>query len=313
MTIRIAVINHKGGVGKTTLVYHLALVLAERGFSVLCVDADPQCNLTTLAIGERGLDSLLDKAPSASRTLWSALQNRERRIEPIEVTATDAVSVALLPGDVRIFEHEEQLALAWANYRDASSASLEVMTRLGRRVERIEDQSKADFVLFDTAPSLGALNRQVALESDFLVVPVGIDLFSARGLKTLGRALVMWMEQWSAITRFAPASLLTRPGEPILAGYVLQRAPSRPTRAQGQAIAHIQSAVRSDLKTVISHYDRRLARGRESDFRLGAIPDIPSLPSTQGTCHPIWDNHPESKKPFSDVADRLLARIRMMR
>ena len=54
----LAFLNNKGGTGKTTLVYHLAWMLAERGVRVLAVDFDPQVNLTALLLEEERLEQL---------------------------------------------------------------------------------------------------------------------------------------------------------------------------------------------------------------------------------------------------------------
>ena len=54
----IAFFNNKGGVGKTTLVYHLACMIAERGETVLAVDLDPQANLTSMFLSEDQLELL---------------------------------------------------------------------------------------------------------------------------------------------------------------------------------------------------------------------------------------------------------------
>jgi cellulose biosynthesis protein BcsQ len=52
----VAFFNNKGGVGKTTLVYHLAAMMAERGQTVLAVDLDPQANLTSMFLSEEELE-----------------------------------------------------------------------------------------------------------------------------------------------------------------------------------------------------------------------------------------------------------------
>jgi cellulose biosynthesis protein BcsQ len=71
--LRLAVFNHKGGVGKTTLTVNIAAALASLGKRVLLVDADPQCNLTSYIVDEDVVDDLLDTSDTeAGRTVWSA-------------------------------------------------------------------------------------------------------------------------------------------------------------------------------------------------------------------------------------------------
>lgn len=73
---KIALFNHKGGVGKTTLTVNIADAFVEMGHSVLLVDADPQCNLTSFYLEEADLEALLGKSDDngAGETLWSAVK-----------------------------------------------------------------------------------------------------------------------------------------------------------------------------------------------------------------------------------------------
>ena len=72
---RLAIFNHKGGVGKTTLTVNIGAALAERGHRVLLVDSDPQCNLTSYLVDADVVDDLLDRSDSEEgRTLWSAVK-----------------------------------------------------------------------------------------------------------------------------------------------------------------------------------------------------------------------------------------------
>ena len=72
---RIAVFNHKGGVGKTTLTANLGAALAEKGKRVLLLDTDPQCNLTSYLLAEDVVDDLLDYSDSKNgQTVWSAVK-----------------------------------------------------------------------------------------------------------------------------------------------------------------------------------------------------------------------------------------------
>src|SRR5450755_3899071 len=71
---RLTLFNHKGGVGKTTLTVNLAFALADMGKTVLLVDSDPQCNLTSYLVQSDVVDKWLDESDGKNgQTIWSAL------------------------------------------------------------------------------------------------------------------------------------------------------------------------------------------------------------------------------------------------
>src|SRR3989442_10943439 len=111
---RITIYNHKGGVGKTTLNINIAAALTDLGKSVLLVDTDPQCNLTSYLLSDDVVDSLLDHSDAADgETVWTSVKpffdrtGGGRALRPIEVA-----KLSLLPGDIRLSEYEEFLGEA---------------------------------------------------------------------------------------------------------------------------------------------------------------------------------------------------------
>src|SRR4051812_36348615 len=98
----VAMFNHKGGVGKTTITVNVARGLAQEGKRVLVVDGDPQCNTSAFYLPEEDLDQLLEESLEVDKgdTLWSSVsksvrgKGEVRAIKPIQV---DSAGVWLVP------------------------------------------------------------------------------------------------------------------------------------------------------------------------------------------------------------------------
>lgn len=194
----IAFFNNKGGVGKTTMVYHIGWALAELGYNTLCVDLDPQANLTSAFIDEASLEAMWIADAAAPRTVFHAVAplmdvGDIREIEPYMIN--DRLSI--VPGDLSLASFEGMLSQEWAN-------ALGQNTRRAMRIEssfwviaqRAALLSKADLILLDIGPNLGAINRAALIASDYIVVPLAPDLFSLRGLSNIGPSLKLWRREW---------------------------------------------------------------------------------------------------------------------
>ncbi len=113
--------NNKGGVGKTSLVYHLAWMLADLGYRVVAADLDPQANLTAAFLNEEEVEQLWNSAEP--RTMWSAIRpfvDDEGVIQAVTPTPTTDERLALLPGDLSLSRFEDELSSQWRECLDGT-------------------------------------------------------------------------------------------------------------------------------------------------------------------------------------------------
>jgi chromosome partitioning protein len=163
----IAFANQKGGVAKTTTTLNLAVAFAESGHRVLCVDLDPQGNLTM----SQGIDP--DKV---EKSLYDVLVNDMPISEIIQKREID-IAVASI---------------------DLAGAEIAMSTKIGRE-RSLEKALKEvggdyDFVCIDTPPSLGLLTINALTAASKVIVPVQCEYLSMRGLVQLQNTLKMIQE-----------------------------------------------------------------------------------------------------------------------
>ena len=192
--------NNKGGVGKTSLVYHLAWMLADLDRSVLVVDLDPQANLTAAFLNEDRLVQLWEAPDSeAKSTVYQCIQPLTKVGDIREPDLIDvSFGLSLLPGDLALSSFEDDLATEWPSCLRSENLyrPFRLITAFWQVIQIGVRQSGAELVLVDVGPSLGAINRSALIATDFVVVPLAADLFSRQGLRNLGPTLRGWRDEW---------------------------------------------------------------------------------------------------------------------
>jgi cellulose biosynthesis protein BcsQ len=321
---RISIFNHKGGVGKTTLTINLAYALADKGYEVLLVDSDPQCNLTSYLIEDTVVNDLLDRSDSdEGQTIWSALKpiveatGQAVKIQPIAVSDR----IWLMPGDVRLAEFEAELSPLWAECFQRKIRGFRGTSSLSSVVNAATKEIRADIVLYDTGPNIGPLNRIILLDCDYFIVPAACDLFSVRAIKTLGHTLAGWIRDWQTIGDLAPSNLYVLPGLPRPIGYIPQRFrlyDSRPASAFALWLPRIEKALREDLLTVLKRVaGEEVAQSAISPLQLGAIPDFGGRAAeAQRAGVSLWRatygtdiQRVAAERSFSRLADSVIKRV----
>jgi chromosome partitioning protein len=216
--------NNKGGVGKTSLVYHVAWMLADLGHRVLAADLDPQANLTSAFLDETEVEQLWE-SPGERRTVWGAIRPFQEGDGPISrpaVSDTGEDRLALLAGDLALSSFEDDLSGNWPECLDGKPRAFRIVSAFWTVLTMAAAQHSADIVLVDVGPSLGAINRAALVASDHVVIPVAPDLFSLQGLRNLGPALTKWRLGWKKRLEQKPAGLPDLPsGVMNVIGYVV--------------------------------------------------------------------------------------------
>jgi cellulose biosynthesis protein BcsQ len=248
----LAFFNNKGGVGKTTLVYHLAWMFAELGLSVLAADLDPQANLTSMFLGEDELEEIWDEALS-ERTVAGCLKPLIEGTGDISNPYVAQISpqIGLLVGDLSLSSVEDELSDQWPDCLDRKARAFRVMTAFWRMLEKGAAQQQADVVLIDVAPSLGALNRTALIAASHVAIPLVPDLYSIQGLKNLGPTLKTWRHEWRERLERNPVPELSMPsGEMTPVGYVVLQHVARldrPVKAYQRWLDRVPSVYRRSV------------------------------------------------------------------
>lgn len=315
----VAFFNNKGGVGKTSLVYHMAWMYADQGHQVLAVDLDPQANLTAAMIEQERLEVLW--SPGDAYTIYGAIAPlmggtgdiREPHREEI------APKLDLVVGDLAISRFEDQLASQWPVCMDGDERAFRVISAFHRCIQLAAERAKADVVLVDLGPNLGAINRAALVACRHIVMPVAPDLFSLQGLRNLGPTVRRWNKEWADRVSRNPVPTLDLPTTVMRpAGYVVLQHSIRLDRPM-QAYDLWMSRIPQVYATVVLDETTTILKPSSDPHCLGLLKRYGSLmPMAQEARKPIFHLRPadgalgahataarEARGDFEKVANRI--------
>lgn len=187
MAKKIAIVCHKGGVGKTTTAASLGGIFSAQGERVLLVDTDPQTNLTRIFADGLG-----------GRTIYEAF--KEKRGLPV---VNVRVGLDVVPSSVDMSGIDSELASAIGKER--------ILAKLLREVE-----DRYDWILIDCPAQLGIATANALTASDVALIPVSCDKFSGEGLSQITEFINMVREEVNpdlkivgvVVTRYRPRRIV---------------------------------------------------------------------------------------------------------
>ena len=287
----IAFFNNKGGVGKTTLVYHIAWMMTELEQRVLAADLDPQANLSSMFLDEERLEKVWPEEEQKHQSILPCISPILEGTGDIAPAHTETIQegLYLIPGDLGLSRFEDKLSDSWPRCLDRDPAAFRAITAFYRVIYTAAELVGANIVLIDVGPNLGAINRSSLIAADYVISPLAPDLYSLQGLKNLGPTLRMWRRGWEQRLEQKPDITIPLPsGTMTPAGYIVMQhieRKRRPVKAYRNWVDRIPTTY---LKYVLAQTGD--STSSDDDFnQVGLVRHYQSLmPMAQESRKPVF-------------------------
>jgi chromosome partitioning protein len=279
---RICLFNHKGGVSKTTSVYHLGWMLTKLGKKVLLVDGDSQCNLSILTMGEDGFEKHLETTPenTIKELLKPAFKGQPKPLQALEaLQIKDNNNLFLIPGSFDLTEYDVALGMSFG-FSQAIGTLANLPGSFNYLIRKYEEKYSIDFTVIDLNPSLSAINQTLFLTSDYFIVPTACDYFSKLAIKSLRQILPSW-ENWAKKARqiLHDSSYPMKDETPKYIGAIIQRYNIRrgeATQANQEIIDDIRYEIASNFFPGLKTAGMVIDQNAQDIFDI-QIPDFNTL------------------------------------
>jgi chromosome partitioning protein len=224
--------NNKGGVGKTTTVYHVAWMLSEIGIKTIAIDLDPQSNLTSMFLNDERLEEIYEK--NLPYTILDSIKPVVSGDKPFVPAHIEIINdnLGLILGNLSLSIFEDRLSDAWLKCLDGDPISFRLTSIFNSIIKEAAIRFNAEIILIDVGPNLGAINRAVTISSDYIIMPVASDLFSLQGIKNLGTTLKKWKLDWDTRKEKKPSdiSFLIPENNIVPLGYIVMQYSAKDSR-----------------------------------------------------------------------------------
>ncbi len=282
-TKKLTFFSNKGGVGKTTLSYNLAVKFAKNGFKTVLIDLDPQANLSELALGNLFEKNLFSDSQNSISDVIKDLVSATGDVNfNVDLLDTNYENLQILPGSLKLSLFEEVLSANFTLAMSGQFSGYTITSAIKRFLEYKGLNEEIDLFMIDTSPSLGFLNKVILLDTDYFVTPLRPDNFSLMGIENIGKMLETWKDQWKftakALSREVPSNRVLS-GEGLFIGYIVNsynQYNKTPIKTHSKWIDRIKPSVKEYLS--YKHCRNGLVESTYKD-PLAIIKDYGQLPS----------------------------------
>ncbi|MDG2950973.1 ParA family protein [Exercitatus varius] len=277
------------GVGKSTLAFHLSHTLSEMNYKTLIIDLDPQCNLTVFSMDEEKLhniwkeeDDFIDDFDSAFNKIgkqkFENLVSKPKTIhfllKPTEDGSVNSLSelelpppveinknLSLIPGRLTIHKYENKISERWAGLYQGDPLAIRTITDIRYIAENYAKNYGFEYIIIDTSPNLGALNKVIISTVDGFLIPAFPDMFSLYGIRNIGASLDKWNSEFGIIYSLISIDKRKRFPEQFVRflGYTIYNAKKYTSKNDKLALAHRNYAqqIPGTIKEFISENIRK--------------------------------------------------------
>ncbi len=221
--------NHKGGVGKTTLVHNLGFILADKGYKTLLIDADPQMNLTAAMYGlstsleystdeDSKWNKNIEKYISLSEHINIKLKGQpcSKEIFRVDSKLSEGNFIDLISGSINLANIEADL---YGIIKNKNEFTNDIPYKFEQAIRQKKDIY--DFILIDTSPSASSIiNALIMTMTDYFITPVSPTFFSLQAIDNLSTIFNNWIKllgEYQATQNFKGLSF-----QPKFLGIVVQ-------------------------------------------------------------------------------------------
>lgn len=289
----ISLFNNKGGVGKSTLAFHLSHALSEMGHKTLIIDLDPQCNLTVFSIDEEVLHDIWEEEDEFIESLEISLSSNEDNFKKVISTprtihfllkpTEDGISnpwdklppaynltnnLSLIPGRLTIHRYENKISERWNGLYSGDPLSIRTITNIRQIAEKYSKEYGFEYIIIDTSPSLGVLNKVIISTVDGFLIPAFPDMFSLYGIRNIGASLDNWNKEFNTIYSLISDNKRELFPDKFVRflGYTIYNAKKYTSKEDKLAIAHRNYV--SKIPETIKKYISNEIRSHLSDIML---------------------------------------------